>query len=64
MVRGKAKALISSFIAALNETSVDAFNATFVHLMGFDHEQVAFCHSGFKHRLSNVHGYVLKDELA
>ena len=36
------------------------FDATILHLPGFDHERLTFYHNGIKRRLTNVHGEVVK----
>jgi len=40
------------------------FHATVLHLLGLDHEKLAFYHNGIKRRLTNVHGDVVKGVLA
>jgi hypothetical protein len=40
------------------------FHATFLHLMGVDHERLTFYHNGIERRLTNVHGKVIEDLLA
>ena len=40
------------------------FNATILHLLGLDHEQLTFKHNGFERRLTNVEGHVVQDVLA
>ncbi|MCA8983932.1 MAG: DUF1501 domain-containing protein [Planctomycetaceae bacterium] len=39
------------------------FNATILHLLGLDHEQLTFLHNGFERRLTNVEGHVIHDVL-
>lgn len=40
------------------------FNATVLHLLGLDHEQLTFKHNGFERRLTNVEGHVIQEVLA
>ncbi len=40
------------------------FNATILHLLGLDHEQLTFRHNGFERRLTNVEGHVIHQMLA
>jgi len=40
------------------------FNATILHLLGLDHEQLIFEHNGVRRRLTNVHGNVIREVLA
>jgi hypothetical protein len=39
------------------------FNATILHLLGIDHERLTFKYQGRNHRLTDVHGNVVKDIL-
>jgi Protein of unknown function (DUF1501) len=39
------------------------FNATILHLLGLDHEQLTFEHNGIQRRLTNVEGNVIKEVL-
>jgi len=39
-------------------------NATILHLLGLDHEQLTFEHNGVQRRLTNVEGHVIKHVLA
>jgi hypothetical protein len=43
---------------------VHDFQATVMHLMGVDHEQLIFKHQGRRYRLTDVHGKVVKPLLA
>ncbi len=43
---------------------VHDFHATILHLMGFDHEQLAYRHAGRDYRLTDVEGQVVSDILA
>jgi hypothetical protein len=52
------------FKSAVDKVSVYDFNATLLHLMGLDHERLAFYHNGLERRLTNVHGKVLTKVLA
>ena len=40
------------------------FNATILHLLGLDHEQLTFEHNGIARRLTNVEGHVIREVLA
>ena len=40
------------------------FNATILHLLGLDHEQLTFEHNGVRRRLTNVEGHVIREVLA
>lgn len=40
------------------------FHATFLHLLGIDHQRLTFYHDGIERRLTNVHGHVLRKLLA
>ena len=39
-------------------------HATALHLLGIDHEQLAFYHNGIKRRLTDVHGRVISEIVA
>ncbi len=39
-------------------------NATILHLLGLDHEQLTFQHNGIQRRLTNVEGHVIQQVLA
>ncbi|MDH3585286.1 MAG: DUF1501 domain-containing protein, partial [Phycisphaerae bacterium] len=43
---------------------VHDFNATLLHLLGMDHEQLTFKYQGRKFRLTDVHGEVARDVIA
>ncbi len=43
---------------------VHDFQATIMHLLGVDHEQLTFKHQGRRFRLTDVHGHVVKSILA
>ena len=43
---------------------VHDFQATLMHLMGIDHEQLTFRFQGRRSRLTDVHGHVVKDIMA
>jgi hypothetical protein len=45
-------------------TEVYDIHATLLHLLGIDHEELTFYHSGIQRRLTDVHGRVLKPLLA
>lgn len=40
------------------------FNATILHLLGFDHERLSIEHNGIQRRLTNVEGHVIREILA
>lgn len=40
------------------------FNATILHLLGLNHEQLTFTHNGFERRLTDVEGHVIREMLA
>ncbi len=42
---------------------VHDLNATIMHLMGIDHERLTHKHQGRRHRLTDVHGHVVRDLL-
>ncbi|HAB16898.1 MAG TPA: DUF1501 domain-containing protein [Verrucomicrobiota bacterium] len=44
-------------------TSYD-LHATILHLLGLNHEQLTFRHSGIDRRLTDVHGHVIREVLA
>lgn len=43
--------------------SLHDFNATLLHLLGLDHEQLTFEHNGIQRRLTNVEGEVIRGVL-
>jgi hypothetical protein len=50
--------------AAENPVSWPDFHATVLHLLGIDHERLAYYHNGIQRRLTNVHGRTIPDLLA
>jgi len=50
--------------AVEKRTHVHDLHATILHLMGLDHEKLTYRYSGRDHRLTDVHGTVIKDILA
>jgi hypothetical protein len=52
------------FKAVENVLSVHDLNATILHLLGLDHEQLTFTHNGIARRLTDVHGHVIREILA
>ncbi|OWW26173.1 sulfatase [Zobellia sp. OII3] len=46
-----------------NPVHVHDFQATLLHLLGYDHERLTFKHQGRRFRLTDVHGHVVKDIL-
>ena len=53
-----------SYNVAENGVHVHDFQATVLHQLGVDHEQLTFKHQGRRYRLTDVHGEVVKDILA
>ena len=47
-----------------DEVPVHDLHATMLHLLGFDHERLTVRFQGRDHRLTDVHGHVVKDILA
>jgi hypothetical protein len=43
---------------------VHDLQATILRLLGVDHEQLTYLHQGRHFRLTDVHGFVVKDLLA
>ncbi len=39
-------------------------HATMLHLLGLDHERLAYYHNGIERRLTDVHGHVIRDILS
>ncbi len=39
-------------------------HATILHLLGIDHERLTYRFGGRDHRLTDVHGHVIRDVLA
>jgi hypothetical protein len=52
------------FQAVEKRVHVHDLHATMLHLMGLDHEKLTFRYSGRDHRLTDVHGTVVKDIIA
>jgi hypothetical protein len=52
------------FHIAENPVAVHDMQATILHLLGFDHEQLTYFHGGRHHRLTDVSGQVVEDILA
>lgn len=52
------------FQAAEKRVHVHDLHATLLHLMGIDHERLTFRYSGRDHRLTDVHGAVVREILA
>jgi len=53
-----------SWKATNKATTTYDFHATVLHLLGIDHEQLTFRHSGADRRLTDVHGHVVHEVLA
>ena len=49
---------------AENVVTVHDFQATILHLLGFDHTKLTFRHAGRDYRLTDVHGRVVKELLS
>lgn len=47
-----------------NALHVHDLQATILHLMGVDHEQLVYRHQGRRYRLTDVHGHVVNDLIA
>jgi len=52
------------FNVARDPVHVHDLNATFLHLLGFDHEKLTYRFQGRDYRLTDVHGHVVKGILA
>jgi len=52
-----------SYNIVKNPVHVHDFQATFMHLMGIDHERLTYKFQGRRYRLTDVHGKVVKDLL-
>jgi arylsulfatase A-like enzyme len=50
--------------AEVNPVTVWDYYATVLHLLGFDHENLTYYYNGLDRRLTDVHGYLIKDILA
>jgi hypothetical protein len=50
--------------AVENVTTIYDLHATILHLLGLNHERLSFYHNGTERRLTDVHGEVIKEELA
>lgn len=46
--------------AVEDEVTVHDFHATILHILGLDHERLAFYHNGIERRLTDVEGHVVK----
>jgi hypothetical protein len=49
------------FHIAENKVHVHDFQATIMHLLGFDHERLTYRFQGRNYRLTDIHGHVVKD---
>ena len=52
------------FSVARDKVHVHDLQATWMHLLGFDHEKLSYRFQGRDYRLTDVHGHVVKDLLA
>ncbi|MCC6142663.1 MAG: DUF1501 domain-containing protein [Candidatus Hydrogenedentes bacterium] len=50
--------------AVVNPVTVWDYYATALHLLGFNHEQLTYYYNGLDRRLTDVHGFVIRDLLA
>ena len=50
--------------AVVNPVTVHDIHATILHQMGLDHERLTFRYGGRDHRLTDVHGHVVKGILS
>jgi hypothetical protein len=48
------------FKAAEDPLTIHDFQATILHLLGLDHENLTFYHDGIERRLTDVHGEIIK----
>ncbi|MEW6305821.1 MAG: DUF1501 domain-containing protein [Verrucomicrobiota bacterium] len=53
-----------SWRATRNKATTYDLHATILHLLGLDHEKLAFRHNGADRRLTDVHGHVVREVLA
>ena len=53
-----------SYNIAENPVHVHDLNATLLHCLGIDHQRLTFKYQGRRHRLTDVHGELVKDLLA
>jgi len=51
------------YTAAENPVHVHDLQATILHLMGLDHEDLTYRYQGRDFRLTDVHGHVVRDIL-
>jgi len=52
------------FSVARDKVHVHDLQATWMHLLGFDHEKLSYRFQGRDYRLTDVHGHVVKELLA
>ena len=52
------------FMVTENPVHVHDLHATILHLLGLDHERLVFPHGGLDHRLTDVHGKVVRGLLS
>jgi len=52
------------FHIAERPVHIHDLQATFLHLLGLDHERLTFRHGGRAYRLTDVHGKVVREILA
>ena len=53
-----------SYNVVRDPVHVQDMQATIMHLMGIDHERMTYRFQGRRYRLTDIHGYVVKDLLA
>ena len=51
------------YYIAENMVTMPDFHATILHLLGLDHERLTFHDGGRDHRLTDVHGRVVREIL-
>jgi Protein of unknown function (DUF1501) len=52
------------FSVVKDKTEVFDLQATLMHLLGFNHEQLTYRFQGRDYRLTDIHGHVIKEILA
>ena len=53
-----------SYNVVENPVHIHDFQATLLHLLGIDHEQLTFKFQGRRYRLTDVHGKIVQEVLA
>ncbi|MGB0742756.1 MAG: DUF1501 domain-containing protein, partial [Planctomycetaceae bacterium] len=52
------------FEVAENPLMIHDLNATILHLLGIDHQNLTWKHNGITRRLTDVHGHIIPEVLA